>query len=206
MKRAFDLCGALAGLVLTGPVFFVVWVMIKLDDGGPLFYRQTRVGQSGRLFRIVKFRTMNPGADKAGPSITASGDHRVTRAGRVLRKAKLDELPQLWNVLRGEMSLVGPRPEVPRYVELYTADQREVLRLKPGITDEASLAFRDEEQMLAQAGDAEKFYVERCMPEKIRLNLAYARSANLWRDCAVIGRTVWNVWMHRQSRQQEIPR
>ena len=194
-KRGFDLLFALAGLALSWPSFLVVALMIKLDDGGPVFFQQERVGQNGRLFRIIKFRTMSVGADKAGANITAAGDRRITRIGRLLRKTKIDELPQLWNVFRGEMSLVGPRPEVPKYVGLYTPDQQRVLALRPGITDEASVAFRDEEALLAAAADPETFYVENCLPRKIALNLAYAKRANVFRDLLVILRTIRLVWL-----------
>lgn len=187
-KRLFDLVFASAGLLLTWPLILAAFVAIKLDDGGPLFFRQTRVGRGGRPFQILKLRTMRPQA--SGPSITASGDPRVTRPGRWLRRTKLDELPQLWNVLVGEMSMVGPRPEVPRYVELYTPEQREVLRLRPGITDEASIEFRDEEKLLAAAPEPERFYIDHCIPRKIAINLAYARRASVARDCGVILRTM----------------
>lgn len=181
-------------MLLTSPLLVVAFVAIKLDDAGPLFFRQTRVGREGRPFQILKLRTMRQGT--AGPSVTASGDPRVTRVGRWLRRTKLDELPQLWNVLVGEMSMVGPRPEVPRYVEQYTPAQREVLRLRPGITDEASIEFRNEEQLLAAAPEPEKFYIEHCVPRKIAINLAYAREASVARDFRVILRTV-AVLFHR---------
>ena len=195
-KRCFDLIFALFGLALTWPAFLLISLAVRWEDGGPAFYRQSRVGRHGCLFEIIKFRTMAVGAEKRGPIITVSGDRRITRIGRVLRKTKLDELPQLWNVLRGDMSFVGPRPEVPRYVQLYTPEQREVLALKPGITDEASLTFRDEERLLAQAADAERYYIEFCMPEKIAINLAYARHRGMVRDLGVIFRTVWTIWLH----------
>jgi lipopolysaccharide/colanic/teichoic acid biosynthesis glycosyltransferase len=179
------------------PVLFMVAFLIKIDDGGPIFFLQERIGRHGGPFRIIKFRTMNVGAEKAGPSITASGDHRITRIGRLLRKAKIDELPQLWNVLCGEMSFVGPRPEVKKYVAMYTVEQREVLALKPGITDEASVAFREEEALLAVAVDREAYYVQYCLPRKIAINLAYARQANVVRDLGVIFRTICAVWLRR---------
>ena len=194
-KRTFDLLFALVGLALTLPVFLLVWVVIRLGEDCPIFFQQTRVGQQGRLFQIIKFRTMTVGADKVGPSITASGDRRVTRIGRTLRKTKLDELPQLWNVLRGEMSFVGPRPEIPKYVALYSPAQRVVLNLKPGITDEASVSFRDEESLLSAAADPDRYYAEHCLPQKIAINLAYAKRANIFRDLLVILRTICLVWM-----------
>jgi lipopolysaccharide/colanic/teichoic acid biosynthesis glycosyltransferase len=197
MKRLFDVGFAFFGMALLAPMTVLVWVLIHMDDGGPVFYRQLRVGQDGRPFKILKFRTMSVGAESAGPAITASGDRRVTRVGAVLRSSKLDELPQLWNVLRGEMSIVGPRPEVPRYVALYTPEQRVVLRLRPGITDEASVQFKDEERLLARAPDPEEFYLEHCVPRKIELNLAYGRRANVLRDLVVIWRTIAAVWLSR---------
>lgn len=196
-KRVFDVFFAMVGLILLWPLFLAVALLVKLDDRGPVFYRQVRVGRFGREFRIVKFRTMREGSDRAGPSITAARDPRVTRVGHWLRKAKLDELPQLCNVLRGEMSFVGPRPEVPKYVALYTEEQKKVLELRPGITDEASIEFRDEELLLATAPDPGKYYVEHCMPAKIALNLSYAAKANLFRDLHVIFRTICSVWLRR---------
>ena len=197
-KRAFDVIFSAAGLILLWPLVLLVAFLIKLDDRGPIFYRQPRVGRLGRGFRIIKFRTMRQGADKAGPSITAASDSRITRVGQWLRKIKVDELPQLWNVLRGEMSFVGPRPEVPRYVALYTPEQRRVLELTPGITDEASIEFRDEEALLAAAADPESYYVDYCIPRKIAINLAYAKRANAFQDMAVIIRTIRSVWLRKK--------
>ncbi len=194
-KRVVDLALAALGLLLFLPVFVLIWLAIKLLDPGDALFRQTRVGQNGTLFQIIKFRTMSAHPEKAGPSITVSGDRRVTGIGRVLRKTKLDELPQLWNVLRGEMSLVGPRPELPKYVAFYSPQQRAVLELKPGITDEASLAFRNEEQLLAAASDPEQFYIQHCIPQKIALNLAYAHNATVTRDLGLILRTIAIIWI-----------
>lgn len=196
-KRVFDVAFAVAGLALLWPLFLIVALLIKLDDRGPVLYRQIRAGRWGREFRIVKFRTMRDGADKEGPSVTAEGDSRITRVGRWLRKTKVDELPQLWNVLRGEMSFVGPRPEVPKYVALYDLEQRKILELMPGITDEASLEFRDEEGLLATASDPGVYYVEYCIPRKIALNLSYAKKASMLRDVEVIARTITLVWLRR---------
>jgi len=193
-KRVFDLAVAGAGLVILSPLLLLVAAAVKLGDGGPVFYRQARVGRGGRPFQMLKFRTMRVNADRDGLAITAAGDARITTVGRFLRKAKLDELPQFWNVLRNDMSIVGPRPEVPRYVDLYTPEQRRVLDLKPGITDEASVVFRDEEALLAKAGNTETYYIEYCLPRKIDLNLEYARRANVFRDALVIIRTVRSVW------------
>jgi len=189
-KRLFDLVFSVSGLLLLSPLLVFLAVLVKASDGGPVFFRQERVGQGGRPFQIVKFRSMVLNAEKRGPSVTRDGDARITRVGRFLRKTKLDELPQLWNVLRGDMSFVGPRPEVIRYVEHYTAEQRRVLALKPGITDLATLKFRNEEELLGNAVDTEQFYLEHCVPRKIELNLAYADAANVWEDLKIILRTL----------------
>ncbi len=175
-KRVFDVVCAAIGLLVLSPLGLVLALGVKLADGGPIFYRQTRIGQFGRPFRIWKFRSMVINADKLGVPLTRDQDPRITRIGRFLRKTKLDELPQLWNVLVGDMSLVGPRPEVPRYVELYTPEQREVLNSKPGITDLATMMFRDEEALLQGATDVEQFYIQHCLPKKIELNLKYVRT------------------------------
>ena len=190
-KRAFDFIAAALGLLVLAPLFAIVAALIKGHDGGPVFFRQTRIGRFGEPFRIWKFRTMAVDAGMRGGSLTIGRDPRVTRPGSWLRQTKLDELPQLINVLRGEMSLVGPRPEVPRYVELYDEEARRVLDLMPGITDPASIAFRDESSLLGEAADPEAFYVSRIMPAKIRLNLDYARRANLWTDVVVILQTLF---------------
>ncbi|PWU18020.1 MAG: hypothetical protein C5B50_10080 [Verrucomicrobia bacterium] len=194
-KSLYDKFFAALGLVLLSPFFLLIASMIKLADGGSVFYRQKRIGQRGVPFFIWKFRTMVPDADQRGPAITGERDSRVTRVGRILRRTKLDELPQLWNVLKGEMSLVGPRPEVPRYVEHYTPDQREVLQHKPGITDLASLRFRNEESLLQKSEDAEAFYIQQCLPRKLQLNAQYARRANLLTDTWIILQTLCPYWM-----------
>jgi lipopolysaccharide/colanic/teichoic acid biosynthesis glycosyltransferase len=186
VKRIFDVFFSVAGLLFLTPFFLLLAILIKLSDAGPVFFRQMRIGQWGKPFYILKFRTMVVNAEKMGLSVTKDGDPRITRIGRIMRKTKLDELPQLWNVLRGDMSFVGPRPEVARYVEKYSTAQRQVLELKPGITDLASIEFRNEEELLLEAPDTEKFYLEHCVPRKIELNLAYARGANLWEDVKII--------------------
>lgn len=190
MKRVVDVVVSALAVLLLWPLGLVIAGAVVLGDGGPAFFRQERVGRGGGTFRMWKFRTMVVDAERRGRQLTVGGDPRVTRVGAVLRRTKLDELPQLFNVLRGEMSLVGPRPEVPRYVALYTADQRAVLRLTPGITDPASLRYRDESTELAVAADPERMYVEHILPEKIRLNLTYASQATWVSDLAVIGATV----------------
>ena len=194
-KRLYDLFFSCCGLVVLTPLFLVIAALVKIVDGGPILYRQIRIGLRGRPFLICKFRTMVPNADQAGPSLTRQGDARITWIGRILRRTKLDELPQLWNVLKGEMSLVGPRPEVARYVQHYTPEQREILRCKPGITDLASLCFRDEQALLGTAANPEQFYLQHCIPRKLRLNQEYAERANLLSDTWIIVRTVCPNWI-----------
>ena len=190
-KRTFDLLLALAALVLTAPLMLLVAAAIRLDSPGPVFFRQQRVGQGGRLFRIHKFRTMVADAPERGPALTVGDDERITRVGRFLRRSKLDELPQLIDVLRGDMSLVGPRPEVPRYVAHYPPALRDrVLALRPGITDPVSLAFADESALLARAADPEREYVDVILPRKLDAAAAYAARATLATDLGVILRTL----------------
>jgi lipopolysaccharide/colanic/teichoic acid biosynthesis glycosyltransferase len=193
-KRVVDLVLVLIAAPFVAPLFLIVALSIKLDDGGPVFFAQERVGFRGSLFRMLKFRTMVQDAEREGRLITVANDARITRAGRWLRKSKLDELPQLLNVLRGDMSLVGPRPEVPKYVARYSVDQRKVLDLVPGITDPASIAFRDEASLLVDCKNPEQAYIERIMPEKIALNLAYASKSGILRDMMVIMGTLKAIW------------
>ena len=193
-KRLYDVFFAGLGLIVLSPLLLLIAVVIKLSDGGAVFFRQKRIGQHGVPFVILKFRSMLPDADKRGPAITGEGDERITAIGRILRGSKLDELPQLWNVLRGEMSLVGPRPEVPRYVEQYTPEQRTILRYKPGITDLASLRFREEEALLKNSQDTDSFYVHHCIPRKLKLNQDYAPRANLLTDTWIILQTICPYW------------
>ena len=190
VKRALDVAGAATGLLLLAPLMGLVALAVRLDSPGPVLFRHERVGRGGRPFRMLKFRSMVADAERRGGPLTAGGDPRVTRVGRVLRAHKLDELPQLLNVLRGEMSLVGPRPEVRRFTELYTPAQRRVLELLPGVTDPASLHYFDEEALLATFADPERAYVEHVMPHKIHLNLAYARSATPLSDAGLLVRTL----------------
>ena len=199
-KRLFDLCCAAAGLVLLVPVLAAVALWVVWDSPGPAFVRQQRVGRAGRLFHIVKFRTMHPRAETAGPPLTVGADGRITRAGHWLRRTKIDELPQLFNVLLGHMSLVGPRPEVPRYVALYPDDLRTlVLSVRPGITDRASIEFRDESTLLGQSSDPERTYVEQILPIKLRYGADYARSHTLRGDLAIILRTLAALWTDRPA-------
>lgn len=188
-KRILDIIGAMATLVIAGPILFLCAVAVRLESRGPVFFRQWRVGQNGKPFRVIKLRTMIHGADTQGPKITASGDPRITTVGRFLRKTKLDELPQLFNVLRGEMSLVGPRPEVPEYTVKYSLAERKVLDAKPGITGPASLAHINEEQLLAGRPDKEHFYVTTIMRRKLQLDLAYCGKISLFQDLKNIFQT-----------------
>jgi len=190
-KRVYDLCFATLGLVALSPLLLLIALLVKLSDGGAVFFRQERVGQFGRPFRVWKFRTMVMNAEKSGPSVTRGGDPRITPVGRFLRRTKLDELPQLWNVFRGEMSFVGPRPEVPRYVAQYTPQQRKILDLKPGITDVSTLEFRREEELLSGKQDTEKYYLEHCVPRKIEISLQYSKKATLFRDTQVVLKTLF---------------
>ncbi|HEX8219060.1 MAG TPA: polysaccharide biosynthesis protein [Chloroflexia bacterium] len=187
-KRPFDVAGSLLALVLLSPVFLLVSLVVKLGDGGPVFHRGLRTGRHGQPFLLYKFRTMHVGAERAGPGITASEDARITSVGRWLRRTKLDELPQLLNVLRGEMSIVGPRPEDPRYVELYSPEERQILGVRPGITSAASLTYRNEEQVLS-GGDWETLYRTRVMPDKLRIDLAYLARRTFGSDLRLILQT-----------------
>lgn len=194
LKRLFDIVFAALALLLLCPLLLAVALWVRLDSPGPVLFRQRRVGRGGRPFDIFKFRTMAAGAEAVGPQITVGADTRITRAGAWLRRAKLDELPQFYNVLRGDMSVVGPRPEVPRYVALYPPEVRTaVLSVRPGITDLASIAFRDESALLARSADPERTYVEQILPAKLDYALQYMRSHTLWLDLRIIGWTVLAV-------------
>ncbi len=190
-KRVFDLLLASVGLALLSPLLLLIALAIKLDSRGPVFYRQQRVGRRGVPFRIHKFRTMLHDERDAGPQITVGVDARITRVGAVLRRHKLDELPQLIDVLQGAMSLVGPRPEVPRYVALYPPDLRaRVLSVRPGITDLASITFRNESELLARAADPEREYLQVVMPRKLALAASYADAPSLAQDLRILWRTL----------------
>lgn len=190
-KRAFDFCAALAGLLVLAPAMLLIALWIKLDSSGPVFYRQERVGRGGKPFRIHKFRTMVPEGEAAAKQITIGADPRITRAGGFLRNAKLDELPQLIDVLVGSMSLVGPRPEVPRFARHWPAGVREqVLSVRPGITDIASIEFRNESELLACAADPEHEYIHVIAPQKLQLALRYVQQASLATDLKLILRTL----------------
>ena len=186
LKRAFDFVSSLVGLILVSPVLVTIATLIKREDGGPVFYRGVRVGRFGKPFRIFKFRTMVLNAEKLGGPSTADDDPRITRVGKFIRKFKLDELPQLINVLKGEMSIVGPRPEVQMYVDMFTEEEKAILSVRPGITDWASIWNPDEGAILAGSSDPEKTYMEKIRPEKIRLQLKYVRERSLWVDLKII--------------------
>ena len=190
LKRAMDIVISGGALLVLWPVLLLIALAIKIDDPGPVFYRQVRVGRNGKEFRIYKFRTMVVDADKKGLAITVGRDNRITRMGRILRKTKLDELAQLINVFTGEMSFVGPRPEVPKYVNMYTPYQRQVLLVRPGITDYASIAYRNENDLLAGAEDPEKMYIDVIMPDKIELNMKYLHEISPLADIRLILSTI----------------
>lgn len=190
LKRLMDIVISGGALVVIWPVLLLVALAIKIDDPGPVFYRQVRVGRGGKTFRIFKFRTMVVDADKKGLAITVGRDRRITRVGAFLRKTKLDELAQLLNVFCGQMSFVGPRPEVPKYVDMYTPYQRQVLLVRPGITDYASIAYRNENDMLASAEDPERMYIDVIMPDKIELNMKYLREISPLADLRLIFGTI----------------
>ena len=193
MKRLFDILVSGIGLICLSPLLLIVAIWIKLDSSGPIFYRQVRVGRYNKDFRIFKFRSMRIGSDK-GSLVTIGGrDPRITRSGYFIRKFKIDELPQLINVLIGDMSLVGPRPEVRHYVNYWTPEQMHVLDVRPGITDPASIKYRNENELLAQAEDPEKYYIEVIMQEKIKLYLEYAEKSSFWYDLKIIFHTFWVI-------------
>jgi len=185
-KRIFDIVLSLANLLILSPFLVLAGILIKLESKGPVLYKQLRVGLHGKPFYIYKLRTMEVGAEQKGPLITGAGDPRLTRVGGLLRKIKLDEMPQLFNVLKGEMSLVGPRPEAPKYVELYTDEYQKILTVRPGMTDPATVYFRNEEQLLAQAEDKEHFYINEIIPIKLELSLHYIKSRSLFYDIKLI--------------------
>jgi len=194
-KRLLDILLSALGLLLLSPLLLVIALWVKLDSPGPALFRQQRIGRHGKPFAIHKFRTMRVDAPAQGPQITIGADPRITRSGAILRRYKLDELPQLWDVLRGAMSLVGPRPEVARYVALYPDDLRQlVLSVRPGITDLASIEYRDEGAVLARSSDPERSYVEEVMPAKLALAAQYVRTQSLAGDLRLILRTIKAIW------------
>ena len=193
MKRVFDVLVAVGGLLLLTPVFLLVALLIKLDSPGPVLFTQERMGRRFQPFRIYKFRTMVPEAPRLGGTITAGADPRITRIGRILRLTKIDELPQLLNVLRGDMSVVGPRPEVRQYVELFRSDYEEILQVSPGITDLASVQYRHEAELLGQAENPEDRYVKEILPEKIKLAKEYLHQSSFFFDIVVLLKTFFAI-------------
>jgi len=194
MKRLFDFIASFFGLILLTPIFVLSALWIKIDSRGPIFFRQERVGFQGSLFRIHKFRTMVLNAEKKGKQITVGADSRITTVGSFLRKYKLDELPQLIDVLAGDMSLVGPRPEVSKYIDCYSDDEKfDVLSVKPGITDNASIEFRDENELLASSKDPEATYISEVLPKKIALYRQYVRERSFFGDVAIIFKTIFLI-------------
>ncbi len=193
MKRIMDIVFSLGFILVLTPILLLIAIWIKLDSTGPVFYLQERIGLHRKPFRIYKFRTMHPDADKRGLLTVGGRDPRVTRAGYYLRKFKLDELPQFFNVLGGSMSLVGPRPEVKRYVDLYNSTQLNVLNGKPGITDDASIEYSDENELLGKAADPERTYIDEIMPAKLELNLKYINDQGIFTDCKILFRTFLKI-------------
>ena len=192
LKRIFDIISSLFGLILLSPFMIIIAILIKFDSKGPIFFKQVRVTKNGREFKIFKYRTMRVGSDKYS-QITVGKDSRITKVGDFLRKYKLDEIPQLINVLIGDMSLVGSRPEVPKYVALYTEEQREILKVRAGITDYASIEFSNENDILANEADPEKAYIEKIMPRKIELNKKYLSEISVMTDIKIILLTIKKI-------------
>ena len=194
MIRFFDIIFSAVGLLLLSPLFLIIYILIRCESKGGGFYCQQRVGKDGRMFGLYKFRSMRTGSDKKGLITVGGHDSRITRMGYFIRKYKIDELPQLWNVLKGDMSLVGPRPEVKKYVELYTEEQRRVLSVRPGITDYASIEYVDENEILGKADNPDRVYVEEIMPAKIKLNMRYIENRSLKEYFKIIGLTFINIF------------
>lgn len=194
LKRLFDIFVSFTGLLLLLPLFLIIGLLVRLGSPGSVFYRQQRVGKKGQLFRIFKFRTMQPNSDSKGLLTVGGRDPRITRIGYFLRKYKLDELPQLVNVLIGDMSFVGPRPEVKKYVDLYTPQELQVLNVRPGITDYASLEYFSENELLATSDDPETTYIQEIMPAKLKLNARYIEEASLLTDLKIMGRTILKIF------------
>lgn len=190
IKRIFDFSSSLIGLILISPILLIIAIAIKIDSKGPVFFLQKRVGKDNKEFNIYKFRTMVTDAEALGKQITVGDDNRITRVGTILRKCKCDELAQLINVVKGDMSLVGPRPEVPKYVSMYTEEQMEVLNVKPGITDFASLRYKDENEILGKVDNPEEYYINVIMPDKLKLNIEYINHNNIFVDIKIILTTI----------------
>lgn len=193
-KRLFDIVSSGIGLLCLAPVFVVMAIWIKLDSRGPVFYRQTRVGRYGRDFRIFKFRSMRVGSDKGRQITVGERDPRITRSGYFIRRYKIDELPQLINVFLGDMSIVGPRPEVRKYVDLYSEEQRKVFQVRPGITDLASIKYRNENELLSQVDNPDTYYIDVIMPDKLAINLEYIRHQSFMGDIKIIFNTLFKIF------------
>jgi lipopolysaccharide/colanic/teichoic acid biosynthesis glycosyltransferase len=193
MKRLFDIAASAAGILMFSPLFLLVALLVKTGSPGPVFFSQERVGKDFRPFRIHKFRTMREDAEKSGPPITVAGDDRITGIGRILRRYKLDELPQLLNVLKGDMSFVGPRPEVREYIQIFRDEYERLLTVRPGITDPASIRFSNEERILAGNLNWEENYRTRILPEKIRMSLEYIEHNSVMTDLSLIVRTILRI-------------
>lgn len=196
IKRGFDIFFAFVGILFLLPIYILIAILIKIDSKGSIVYKQERIGEKGIPFKVFKFRTMKPNSFAKGTLTIGSRDARVTRVGYYLRKYKLDELPQLFNVLMGDMSFVGPRPEIRKYTDLYTEEQRKILDVKPGITDYASIKFRNENDILAVSDDPEKLYIEKIMPQKIELNMMYINDYNILKDIRIILETFYTIIKH----------
>lgn len=193
MKRLFDIFASGLGLLFLSPLFLILAIWIKLDSKGPVFYRQVRVGRGNKDFRIFKFRSMRVGSDKQGLITVGGHDPRITRPGYFIRKYKLDEFPQLINVFIGDMSLVGPRPEVRKYVDMYTPEQMHVLDVRPGVTSLASIRYRNENELLDKAEDPDQFYIDVVMQDKLAIDLEYVKNASFWYDIKLIFQTFWEI-------------
>jgi lipopolysaccharide/colanic/teichoic acid biosynthesis glycosyltransferase len=191
--RTLDLIISGLGLLLLFPLFIIIGILIKIESKGPLFYKQVRIGKKGHIFSLLKFRTMISGSDKSGLLTIGAHDPRITQSGRFLRKFKIDEIPQLLNVIKGEMSMVGPRPEVPKYVNLYNEEQKRVLSIKPGLTDNASIEFANENEILAKSVNPEKLYIENIMPRKIELNMHFINNPSVYQYFRILIKTFLRI-------------
>jgi len=194
LKRSFDIFFSFFGLIILSPIFLLIFVLVKTDSKGPVIYKQTRVGKDGKDFSVLKFRSMKQDSESKGLLTVGGKDPRITKTGYFIRKYKLDELPQLINVLKGEMSFVGPRPEVRKYVLLYDEVQKKVLNVKPGITDVASIKYRNENELLEGSDDPESFYIKEIMPVKLKMNLEYINDRSFFKDIKVILNTLKTVF------------
>lgn len=196
MKRTFDLISSLIGIILLSPLYLIISLLIVFDSKGGILYKQERVGLNSKIFKVLKFRTMKPDSFSKGALTVGSRDPRITKIGYILRKYKLDELPQIFNVFVGDMSIVGPRPEVKKYTDLYTEEQKIVLKVRPGITDYASIKFRNENDLLSGSKNPEKLYIEEIMPEKLDLNIKYINDNSVFKDIKIIFETFYTIIKH----------